>query len=79
MAQDCAPAALTALAGERDDLRSQLTGVKDELARERRPTSTLRKLITELSLELDQAQQELQASTNVTPLRARDPASTPPR
>ena len=78
-ARDCTPAALTALAGERDDLRSQLTAVKDELARERRATSTLRKLIIELSLELDQAQQELQASTNVTPLRARDPASAPPR
>jgi hypothetical protein len=79
-ARDSAPAAMTALAGERDDLRSQLDTVKDELARERHASSILRRLIAELSLELDQAREELQASTNVTPLRpARDPAITPPR
>lgn len=69
-ARDSAPAALTALAAERDDLRSQLTAVKDELARERRATSTSRKLIAELSLELDQAREELTAAGKVTPIRA---------
>lgn len=40
----------------------------------------LRKFITELSLELGQAREELKASTNVTPLRpACDPAITRPR
>ena len=57
-ARDCAPAALTALAAERDDLRSQLTAIKDQLARERRTASTLRKVIAELSLELDHAREE---------------------
>jgi predicted RNase H-like nuclease (RuvC/YqgF family) len=72
-ARDSAPAALTALAGERDNLRSQLTAVKDELSRERRTASALRKLIAELSLELDQAREELKADSNVTHLRtARD-------
>ena len=79
-ARDSAPAALTALAGERDDLRSQLTAAKDELSRERHAASTLRKLIAELSLELDQAREELQGSSNVTPLRpARNPVITQPR
>ncbi|MGH3237092.1 MAG: hypothetical protein ACRDOH_28300 [Streptosporangiaceae bacterium] len=52
-ARDTAPAALTALVGERDDLLSQLTAVKAELSRERHGTSILRKLIAELSLELE--------------------------
>ena len=47
-ARDSAAAALTELASERDDLRSQLTAVKDELSRERRTASILRKLIAEL-------------------------------
>jgi hypothetical protein len=39
----------------------------------------LRKIVSELSLELDQAREELQASATVTPLRpARDPAMTRP-
>ena len=79
-ARDTQPAALTALAGERDDLRSQLAAVKEELDRERRTASVMRKIIAELSLELDQAREELKAGSNVTPLRtARDPAITPPR
>jgi hypothetical protein len=67
-ARDSAPAALTALAGERDDLRSQLTAAKDELARERRAAAILRKLIAELSVELGQAREELAAASNVTTL-----------
>jgi hypothetical protein len=55
-ARSSTPAALTILVGERDDLRSQLTDTKEELARERRTASVLRKLIAELSLELDQGQ-----------------------
>jgi hypothetical protein len=47
--RDCAPAALAALAAGRDDLRSQLAAVKDELARERRAASISRKIIAELS------------------------------
>lgn len=68
-ARDSAPAALTALAAERDNLRGQLTAAKDELARERSAASILRKVITELSLELGQAREELTTLSNVTPLR----------
>jgi regulator of protease activity HflC (stomatin/prohibitin superfamily) len=72
-ARDAKPAALTALAGERDELRSQLTAAREELANQHRSSSTLRKVIAELSLELDQAREELTALSNVTPLRpARD-------
>jgi chromosome segregation ATPase len=78
-ARDTQPAALTALASERDKLRGQLTAARQELAREQRTASTLRKVIAELSLELDQAREELAALGNVTPLRtARDVAATPP-
>jgi hypothetical protein len=69
--------ALTALASECDDLRSQLTAVKDQLSREHRTSGTLRKLIAELSLELDQAREELAAAGNIIPLRARTPAASP--
>lgn len=78
--RDSTPAALTALADECDDLRSQLTAVKDELARERHAASILRKLAAELSLELDQAREELASAANVTPLRSRAtaPATSAP-
>jgi hypothetical protein len=71
-ARDAAPAALTALAVERDELRSQLAAAKDELRSERNAASMLRKLIAELSLELDQARGEY-AVGNVTPLHDRAP------
>jgi len=78
-ARDTQPAALTALAGERDELRGKLTTAREELAREQRTASTLRKVIAELSLELGQAREELSALGNVTPLRpARGHAATPP-
>lgn len=68
-ARDAQPAALTALASERDELRGKLTAAREELAREQRTASTLRKVIAELSLELNQAREELTALGNVTPLR----------
>jgi uncharacterized coiled-coil DUF342 family protein len=78
-ARDAKPAALTAMTSERDELRGQLTAARQELAREQRTASTLRKVIAELSLELDQAREEIAALGNVTPLRpAREPAATPP-
>jgi hypothetical protein len=52
-ARDTQPAALTAPASERDELRGQLTAAREELAREHRTASTLRKIIAELSLEPD--------------------------
>ena len=72
-ARDTQPAALTAIASQRDELHRQLTTARQELAREQRTASTLRKVIAELSLELDQAREELTALSNVRTLRpARD-------
>ena len=70
-ARDAEPAALTALTAERDDLRSQLTTARDELRDEQRAASTMRKLVAELSLELDQAREELAAASSISVLRAR--------
>jgi chromosome segregation ATPase len=75
-ARDAAPAALTALTAERDDLRSQLTTARDELRAERTTASTLRKIIAELAGELDQARNEHAAASNVTALRDRAPRRT---
>jgi chromosome segregation ATPase len=77
-ARDAKPAALTALASERDELRGQLTTAREELAREHRTASTLRKVIAELSLELDQAREEIAALGNVTPLRSRATGTSTP-
>jgi hypothetical protein len=43
--------------------------VGPELARERSTGGTVRKLVAELSLELDQAREELAAAGNVVSLR----------
>jgi hypothetical protein len=78
-ARDAKPAALTAMTSERDELRGQLTAAREELAREQRNASTLRKVIAELSLELDQAREENAALGNVTPLRpARESSAAQP-
>lgn len=72
-ARDERPAALTALASERDELRDKLTAAREELACQDQAAGMLRKVIAELSLELDQAREELATLGNVTPLRpARD-------
>ena len=77
-ARDTQPAALTALASERDELRGQLTAARGELARQHRTASTLRKVIAELSLELDQAREEITALGNYTPLRSRATGTSTP-
>ncbi len=74
--RDAAPAALTALTAERDELRSQLTAARDGLRAERATASTLRKIIAELSLELNEAREERTPASNVTALRDRTPRRT---
>jgi hypothetical protein len=70
-AQHSTPAAMQALTDERDNLLERLDAITIELGHERAVTATLRRLATELSLELQQARDELTASTNVTRLPTR--------
>lgn len=62
-AQHSTPAAMQALAEERDAVLNRLNTVTAELADERVVTATLRRLAAELSLELQQARERLPATT----------------
>jgi hypothetical protein len=73
-AQHSTPAALQALNDERDALLKRLDAITTELGHERAITATLRRLATELSLELQQAREELAARTNVTRMPTRSTA-----
>jgi len=70
-ARDFTPAAAQQLADELARLGEQLAKVKAELADERATGSVLRRMVAELSLELDQAHQELAAASAVTRLPVR--------
>jgi hypothetical protein len=59
------------LADETTRLGEQLAKVKTELADERAAGSVLRRMVAELSLELDQARRELTAASAVTRLPVR--------
>ncbi|MGO4649915.1 barstar family protein [Nocardia sp. 2YAB30] len=67
-AQHSTPAAFQRIMDENASLASELTAAKRELAAERATTAVLRKAITELSLELSQAHDELAETGNVTRL-----------
>jgi hypothetical protein len=67
-AQQFTPLAALDLAAERDELASELAGVRRELAREQAAGAALRRIAAELAIELDQARSEMAASENVTPL-----------
>ena len=73
-AQHSTPAALQVLSDERDTLLERLDAITIELGHERAITATLRRLATELSLELQQAREELAARTNVTRMPTRSTA-----
>ena len=73
-AQHSTPAATQALTNERDELLVRLAATTTELGNERAITATLRRLAAELSLELQQAREELAANTNVTRLPTRSSA-----
>lgn len=75
-AQHATPAAAQALADENASLRDQLDTIAAHLDRERTLTATLRRLATELSLELQQAREELTAASSLTRLPSRS-SSTP--
>ena len=73
--QNSAPAAMQQLAAQNAGLQDKLTAVKAELAAERETGAVLRRMLAELSLELQQARDELAAATGVTPLRPTRPSS----
>jgi len=70
-AQDHTPEAMRELAERNAELTGKLTEARAELAAERAAASALRQIVAELSLELQQAQEELAAAGNVTRLPAR--------
>jgi hypothetical protein len=70
-ARNFTPVAAQQLADETTRLGEQLAKVKAELADERAAGSVLRRMVAELSLELDQARRELTAASAVTRLPVR--------
>jgi len=70
-AQDSTPAAFQHLASQNADLTTALADAKKRLAAEQATTAVLRKALAELSLELQEAREELTALGNVTRLDSR--------
>ena len=70
-AQDSTPEAMRDLARHNEELTRKLIEARAELAAERAAGTALRQVIAELSLELQQAREELAAAGNVTRLPAR--------
>lgn len=70
-AQDSTPAAFQHLASQNAELTEALADARKHLATEQATTAILRKALAELSLELQEAQDELTALGNVTRLDSR--------
>lgn len=68
-AQNSTPLTMQQLADEHAALQEKLTEVKTELAAERAAGAALRRMVAELSLELQHAHDELTTNSAVTPLR----------
>ena len=68
-AQNCTPVSHQQLSEQHDALKEALTDAKQQLADERATIEILRKIIAELSLELQQAHEELTDLGNVARLR----------
>ena len=66
--QNSTPAAMQKMADSYDTATRDLAAAKDELAKERATTAALRRVIAELTLELEQAHEELREATKVTRL-----------
>lgn len=77
-AQHSTPSAMQALADKHEALLEERDKLRSELAAERNTTGLLRKIVAELSLELNQATDELTASQGVTRLAERDRRPSPP-
>jgi hypothetical protein len=65
------PDAMQQLAGRCSTLGQELAAAKEELHRERTATALLRRVVTELSIELDQARAQADARAGVTRLDSR--------
>jgi hypothetical protein len=72
--QQCTPSAALDLAAEHDKLASELTGIRQELARERAASAVLRRIAAELAIELDPARSEMTVASKITRL---PPSITP--
>ncbi|MFF3071401.1 hypothetical protein ACFVSN_05985 [Kitasatospora sp. NPDC057904] len=70
-AQDSTPTAMQELADANRTLKAETAELRTELAEERSRTKVMRRIIAELSLELEQAKAELGAAAGVTQLPVR--------
>jgi hypothetical protein len=70
-ARNSIPAAAQKLADRVTALESELKGAKADLAHERETSTYLRRVIAELSIELEQARRQSDSSANVTPMTPR--------
>jgi len=71
--RDHVPEAMQELAHRCSTLGKELAAAKEELIRERVATALLRRVVTELSIELDQARAQAEAVAAVTRLDSRRP------
>lgn len=78
-AMDTTPAAMQELADKHKVLLKERDKLRSELAAERSTTGLLRRIVTELSLELNHAKGELEASRGVARLTDYARRSSPPR
>jgi chromosome segregation ATPase len=78
-AQTFIPDRIHEITAERDQLKARLAETAEQLRQERRTTSTLRRLVTELSLELQQAHEQHATNEAVTRLPRSSRTSNPPR
>ncbi|WP_030883896.1 hypothetical protein [Streptomyces sp. NRRL F-5053] len=70
-AQDSTPTAMQELVDENRKLKVEADDLRDELRQERARTKTMRMIIAELSLELEQAKAELEGASGIARLPAR--------
>ena len=78
-ARTIVPDRIRDVTAERDRLKAGLTETAEELRQEQHTTSTLRRVVTELSLELHQAHEQHTARQNVSPLLRPARTSRQPR
>ncbi|GAA3083329.1 hypothetical protein GCM10020000_81840 [Streptomyces olivoverticillatus] len=75
-AQNATPSAIKELVDKCTELKEKLAVVTNDLTEERAVTATLRRIVAELDLELQQAREEIEQSGNVTRLPAPRRADT---
>nr|WTB34206.1 SDR family oxidoreductase [Streptomyces sp. NBC_00830] len=75
-AQNVTPSAMQELADKCTELKEKLAVVTGDITKERAVTATLRRIVAELDLELQQAREEIEQSGNVTRLPAPRPRAS---